>query len=228
MCGRYVIRSPAAELAYRFTVEQGLPTLVPRFNAAPTQELPVIRWNPKTGLRQLDLLRWGLVPHWANDTSNAAKLINARAETLEERPSFRGAYARRRCLVPANAFYEWSQTPPKQPYAISTHQGLFAMAGLWEGWQDPASAQWHRTFTTVTTHANNLLSALHHRMPVILPEAAWAGWLGESPCCLSTMLIPYADEELHLWKVSSAVGNIKNDTETLLDSEPTQYERHLI
>jgi hypothetical protein len=130
----------------------------------------VLRRNPQTGQRSLGILRWGLVPRWAKDASGAAKLMNARADGVAEKPSFREAFAKRRCLIPADGFYEWRQEGArKQPYAVALRDGaLMALAGLWEGWQQP-DGTWLRTFTIITTDANAKQALVHHRMPVILP-----------------------------------------------------------
>ncbi|MCW2239591.1 SOS response-associated peptidase [Azospirillum canadense] len=221
MCGRFALKSPPSLIAERFGVAGPLPNLTARFNAAPLQDLPVVRLNPDTGERNLHLLRWGLVPVWAKDATIGSKLINARCETLTEKASFRTAFHKRRCLVPADAFYEWKQAGNvKQPYAITTtDNGPFAMAGLWEAWKNP-DGLWERTFTIITTTANALLSELHDRMPVILPSAQWPAWLGEEPVSdetLRSLLRPYPAPEMRMWPVSRDVGNVRNDRPDLLD-----------
>ena len=225
MCGRYTIHTGGDLLSGRFGVSGPAPETSPRFNAAPLQSLPVVRFNAADSQRHLSLLRWGLVPSWAKDTSIASKLINARGETLTEKASFKTAFKKRRCLVPADAFYEWrKEGSTKQPFAITTtDNGPFAMAGLWEGWRDPTTGEWLHTYTIVTTSANALLADLHDRMPVILPQSCWSAWLGEeeaSEADLVGMLAPYDAERMRVWPVSRDVGNVRNDRADLLEPRP--------
>lgn len=194
-----------------------------RWNAAPSQDLAVLRHNPETGARSADLLRWGLVPHWAKDPKIAFKTINARAETIASAASFRAAFAKgRRAVVPANGFYEWKAGPEgKQPYWITRADGVpLSLAALWEGWRDPDSGEWLRSFTIVTTEANELLAPLHTRMPVILDEADIPAWLGEAPAtpeALQALLRPFPSERLTLWPVDRKVGNVRNEGPELIE-----------
>jgi putative SOS response-associated peptidase YedK len=146
-----------------------------RWNAAPSQELLVIRRNHQTGDVSLDPLRWGLIPYWCSDPKGGRKPINAKCETVRELPTFRDAYRRRRCLVPVDGFFEWKaikRQKAKQPYAIAMKDGApFGIAGIWENWKEPASGEWIRTFAIVTTDANELIADIHDRMPVILAPA---------------------------------------------------------
>lgn len=177
MCGRYSVAVDPEQLASRFNAELPSEPLLPRLNAAPTEPLPVLL---NEGPRRIELLRWGLIPSWADDPSIGSRLINARAETLAEKPSFRSALKSRRCLVLANAFYEWQKADDgkKSPYRIALKTGEpFAFAGLWENWRDP-SGQPVRTFTIITTEPNDLIAPIHNRMPVILRPEAEAAWLG--------------------------------------------------
>ncbi|OYD80409.1 hypothetical protein CHT98_31370 (plasmid) [Azospirillum brasilense] len=195
----------------------------PRYNAAPTQNLPVARFNPETKQRRLSLLRWGLVPVWSKDPSGAAKMINARAEGVAERPAFRSAFKKRRCLVPFDAYYEWRKVDgAKIPHAIATDSnGPDAFAGLWEGWKDLANGEWLHTFTIITTEANEATRHIHDRMPVILPPDRWSAWLGEedvSPGELQSMLVPYPSEHMRVWQVGKDVGSVKNDRPDLIDA----------
>jgi putative SOS response-associated peptidase YedK len=169
------------------------------------------------------------VPHWAKDLSVGARMINARAETVAERPGFRDAFARgRRCLVPADGFYEWRKgdgpKAPKQPYTVALRDGSpMALAGLWEGWRGPGG-EVVRTFTIITTDANDKLRALHDRMPVILPRAAWPAWLGEEPAeaaALLALLRPYPSAELAAWPVPRRVGRVAEDDAGLAERDPT-------
>lgn len=195
MCGRYAVAVDPEQLASRFNAELPSEPIPPRQNAAPTEHLPVLL---NEGPRRIELLRWGLIPSWADDPSIGSRLINARAETLAEKPSFRSALKSRRCLVLANAFYEWQKTEEgkKVPYRIALKTGEpFAFAGLWENWRDP-SGQPVRTFTIITTEPNDLVATIHNRMPVILRPEAEAPWLGANGVSddWKDMLGPYPAE----------------------------------
>jgi putative SOS response-associated peptidase YedK len=176
-----------------------------------------VRLHPETRARHLDLLRWGLVPHWAKDPKSVRQPINARAETLATAPMFRDALTRRRCLVPADVFYEWQATDDgKLPFAIARTDGQpMVFAGLWEGWRG-ADGTVMRTFTIITTNANPVLRSLHERMPVILEPAAWPTWLGEVDGDPPDLLRPSA-AELRVWRVGKAVNNVRNDSSELLE-----------
>jgi putative SOS response-associated peptidase YedK len=181
-----------------------------------------VRYNPKTGERSLDLLRWGLVPLWAKDLSFGPKCINARAETVATNKIFRDAFERRRCLVPSDGFYEWQKAGGQtQPYAIVPQEGeIFAFAGLWERWRNPADGTILRSFTIVTGLPNELCRPIHERMPVILPKPAWPLWLGEAgatPGEVLSLLIPYPAELMRAYPIGKAVGNVKNDEPGLLE-----------
>lgn len=222
MCGRYVITTPPMALAKKFAALNPPPNFQPHWNAAPSQDLPVIRYNPATQQRSLDVLRWGLVPIWAKDLAIGNQAMNARSESLESKPMFRDAYEKRRCLVPAEAFYEWQgEKNNKQPYAIAMKdREVFAFAGLWERWRHPENGEITRSFTIVTGLANELTAPIHDRMPIILPENTWAAWLDEekvSPQILKQMLTPYSAREMYVWPVSKAVGNVRNNEHNLLD-----------
>jgi putative SOS response-associated peptidase YedK len=230
MCGRFVQKTPLGEIRVLFETVNPVPNAPPHYNAAPTQDLAVVRYNPAAKARSLDLLRWGLVPLWAKELSFGARCINARAESITRTPAFRDAFERRRCLVPADAFYEWQKRGGKtQPYAIvpaegeQTAGGLFAFAGLWERWRNPADGSILRSFTIVTGQPNALCQPIHDRMPVILPKAAWRVWLGEeaaSPAELLALLQPYPAELMRAYPIGAAVGNVKNDEPGLLDAVP--------
>ena len=218
MCGRYSITTPTEALRQLFRFDD-LPNLQPRYNMAPTQMAPVVR--NRDGARHLDLLRWGLLPRWANDASIGAKLINARSETIAEKPSFRDAFKRRRCLVPADGFYEWQKRgKAKEPYRVClVNDGAFALAGLWEQWYDPSK---HHavveTFTIVTTVACSSIAHIHHRMPLILDPSDHDQWLMGEPASILQQIKPFPDERLRAYKVSPRVGNVRNDDRGLLDS----------
>jgi putative SOS response-associated peptidase YedK len=181
MCGRFASFLPPEAIRALFRTTNPLVNFPPSWNVAPTDPAMVIRRHPETGERHLDVLRWGLIPYFTKDLKAARKPINARAETAASSAMFRDGLARRRCLVPADAFYEWRAMPDgKQPYAIARRDGApMAFAGLWEGWRSPDGSTM-RTFAILTTAANATMSILHDRMPVVLEEQHWPNWLGEA------------------------------------------------
>ncbi|MCQ4158941.1 SOS response-associated peptidase [Roseomonas sp. GC11] len=225
MCGRYFVQREAGRLRDYFGTEGDLPNHPPSWNVAPTQDSWVVRRHPQEGVRHLGVLRWGLVPRWAKDASGAAKLMNARSEGLAEKPSFREAARKRRCLVPADGFYEWRQEGKgKQAYAVALRSGApMALAGLWEGWQQP-DGSWLRSFTIITTEANAKQALVHHRMPVILPREAWALWLGEEAgdawSDALALLRPSPAEELACWPVAARVGKFAENDAGLIARDP--------
>ena len=210
MCGRFTLRSSAAEFANLFRIDVPF-EVAHRYNIAPTQPHPIIRAD---GEHRVSTARWGLIPSWAKDRKIGYKLINARAETVAEKPSFRSAFERRRCLIPASGFYEWQVTHSgKQPQLISlTGGGLLAFAGLWERWEK--GEQPLETFTIITTTANDLLSPIHNRMPVILPPEVFDVWLDPevSPEAAQKLLQPFPAEEMQHHAVSTIVNNIRHET----------------
>jgi putative SOS response-associated peptidase YedK len=221
MCGRFARRSTQKVLADWFGVElDDMPWFAPTYNAAPQSVQPVVRLNRDTGQREFALLRWGLVPFWAKDAKLAYTTINARAEEVAAKPAFREALKKRRCLVPADAFYEWQKldADTKQPHAIALRNGEpYAFAGLWERWQ-PREAPPLETFTILTTDANELTELLHDRMPVILEPRDYDRWLdaGDPERPPIDLLRPYPAEKMLAWPVSNRVGNIRNDDPELL------------
>ena len=222
MCGRFVQKTPLGDIRVLFETTNPVPNMSARYNAAPTDSLAVVRYNPQTRERALDLLRWGLVPLWAKDPSFGPKCINARAETVAANKIFRDAFERRRCLVPADGFYEWQKAGDKtQPYAIVPREGgIFAFAGLWERWKNPADGSILRSFTIVTGLPNPLCRPIHERMPVILPQATWPLWLGEAEASLDellALLVPYPAELMRVYPIGKGVGNVKNDEPGLLE-----------
>jgi putative SOS response-associated peptidase YedK len=225
MCGRYFLQRDPAGLRDYFETQGDTPNHPPSWNVAPTQDSLVVRRDPKDGARHMGVLRWGLVPRWAKDATGAARLMNARADGIAEKPSFRDAFAKRRCLVPADGFYEWRQEGErKQPYAVALASGEpMGMAGLWEGWQQP-DGTWLRTYSIVTTDANEKQALVHHRMPVILPPELWPAWLGEeeaTPGELQEMLLPSPAEELACWPVAARVGKFSENDAGLIARDPT-------
>jgi putative SOS response-associated peptidase YedK len=219
MCGRYASFLPAEATARLFRALGPLPNVAASWNVAPTQAAMAVRRHPDSGERRLDLLTWGLVPHFTKDLKAARRPINARAETVATSGMFRGALAARRCLVPADAFYEW-RVADKQPHAIARRDGRpMAFAGLWEGWRGP-DGEVLRSFVIITTAANATLHPLHARMPVVLEEADWAGWLGEAPADALALLRPAAEDILHVWPVDRRVGNVRANDAGLLAALP--------
>ena len=217
MCGRYTVITPAPALAKRFNAQPAL-TPAPNFNAAPSQALPIIT-NAAPG--QIQLVRWGLVPAWSRDPAGGPKPINARAETLAEKPSFRQLLARRRCLVLADSFYEWQATERgKVPHRILLQsEEPFAFAGLWDEWVDKTSGEVHPTFTIITTEPNELMAKLHNRMPVILPgPEAERAWLADdlAPAAHQGLLLPYPTDLMQEYAVTTRVNSpAHNDAEVL-------------
>lgn len=199
--------------------------LAPSYNVAPQQFQPVVRLDRETGQRELTVMRWGLVPYWSKDAKIGFSTINAKAETITTSPTYREAIKKRRCLVPADWFYEWQKidAKTKQPYAIALQDGsLFAFAGLWESWKDKARGERLETYTIITTDPNELVEPLHNRMPVILKRDDYQRWLdpGDSQRLPVDLLRPFPAEEMKTWKVSRAVGNVNNNEPSLV--EPVQ------
>lgn len=220
MCGRFANSKTPDEMRSMFRTVNSLPSFEPNYNVAPSQSVPVIRVNAE-GQRSLDLLTWGLVPHWATDLRAERKPINARAETVTSSPMFRSAFQARRCLVPADAFYEWRQSTAceaKQPFAIARQDGLaLAFAGVWEGWRAPGELKVIRSFAILTTAANKDMAPIHDRMPVLLEEASWPIWLVEEPGNPVDLMRSADDGLLDLWPVSANVNSPRNNNASLLD-----------
>jgi putative SOS response-associated peptidase YedK len=212
MCGRYASTLPPDAIARLFLTVNSVPNHSASWNVAPSDDALVVRRHPETGERHLSLLTWGLVPAWTKDLASARRPINARAETVVTSRMFHRAFATRRCLVPADAFYEWkSDGPVKQPYAVARRDGQpMAFAGLWEGWRGPAGDVL-RTFTIITTDANPVLAPIHRRMPVVVEPTDWPAWLGETGGDPVALMRPAADEVLKAWPVSTRVNNVRND-----------------
>ena len=219
MCGRFTLHSRLNLLLRQFAIDTG-PEMTPRYNIAPTQNVPVVRCQAGEG-RELALLRWGLVPSWAKDPSIGNRMINARAETVATKPSYRAAFKRRRCLVPADGYYEWKKTgKAKQPYLIRLQDECpFAMAGLWESWQDAGGAAL-QTFTIITTEANEATCDIHNRMPVILSPGEYPLWLDpefERAEQLQELLQPYDSHAMRLDPVSTFVNNPRHDSSECIE-----------
>lgn len=210
MCGRYTIKTPLQVIADLFEVERSH-ALLPRYNVAPTQDVPVVFLQEHR--RDLTMMRWGLVPYWAKDPKIGASLINARAESVSQKPAFRDAFKRRRCLIVADGFFEWRKTESgKQPYWIHLKdEEPFAFAGLWEHWRGEQGEI--TSCTIVTTNANDFVAELHDRMPVILPREGYAPWLDPSSSSqeLQALLKPYDSAQMGAHAVSNVVNFAKND-----------------
>ena len=214
MCGRFTLRAPASTVADEFKVLD-VPPLAPRFNIAPTQPVAAVRLAAESGQRQLVRLKWGLVPPWAKDPAIGNRLINARAESVAEKPAFRAAFRRRRCLVVADGFYEWQRSGGrKQPYFIRLRDDRpFAFAGLWEFWEGPEHSALE-TCTLITTGPNELMEPIHNRMPVILAPDDYDRWLDpaiQEPDALRPLLRPYPTSAMLALPVSPHVNNPRND-----------------
>jgi putative SOS response-associated peptidase YedK len=216
MCGRFAFYSPAEAAAALFGVSASLP-VEPRYNIAPTQNIAAIR-NDQAGERELVMLRWGLVPFWAKDPSIGNRMINARAETVAEKPSYRNAYRHRRCIVLADGFYEWLRRgEAKTPYFISLASGgPFALAGLWENWTDKETGESLQTTTLITTDANDFMAQLHHRMPVVLEANTATDWLAGSNELLDD--VGAITPPLQAWPVDRRVNNARNEGEDLVSA----------
>ena len=222
MCGRYALYGPVSRKnrhALEF-LEQEI-DFAPRYNAAPTQKLPVFRVSSERG-RELTLLRWGLIPSWAKDPSIGARMINARAETVAGKPAFRAAFRRRRCLVPMSGFYEWKKARGgKVPHFIRPlNTEVFAAAGLYEYWPGQDGAAPIESYTIITTEANELMRTLHERMPVLLRQRDYEAWLdpgNEKTDALKDMLKPYPAEEMRAYPITLRVNNVKNDGPEIME-----------
>ena len=217
MCGRYTLTLSLEALKKEFPNVTFSIEHTPRFNVAPSQMIPVIRADAKGDLRA-DLFRWGLIPSWSKDESIGFRLINARAETLAEKPAFRSALKARCCLIPADGFFEWvniEDTKTKLPiYFFKKTRTIFAFAGLWETWKSPKGEEINSA-TIITTEPNALVSRFHARMPAILPQEEYTHWLTpgvKGPDELHSLLRPYPENEMDCYPVSQMVNSPKNDS----------------
>ena len=218
MCGRYASSRPADDLAAHFHADEPIAErLAPSYNVAPTD--PVYAVLQREQSRQLRVVRWGLVPSWAKDPKVGARFINARRETVAEKPAFRAAYRRRRCLLPADGYYEWQrQDGGKQPHYLTSYDGApLAMAGLYEVWSGPDDRRlW--TAAVLTTEAPDDLGHIHDRTPLLVPEQDWARWLDPSSADPGAdLLVPASAGRLRAWPVGLAVGNVRNNTPSLVE-----------
>ena len=225
MCGRFLLTTDLDLLERAFGFDKGpRPNLQPRYNVAPTDPIPIVRRNREGTGRELAVVRWGLIPFWAKDASvGGAKLINARAESVTTKPAFREAFERRRCLVPADGFYEWQKRADgKQPWLIRRrdHQP-FGFAGLWDRWKGPGGPV--ETATIITTEPNAVCAPLHNRMPVILAPDTYDAWLDPDRPGGEALLRPCPDDWLEVFPISRLVNNVRNDGPELIEPE-----RHLV
>jgi putative SOS response-associated peptidase YedK len=222
MCGRFTQHHTEEELLERFEITATLFHPTPRNNIAPTQFIGAI--TEQSDGRQLSAFRWGLVPRWAKDTKLAANMINARAETVADKPAFRTPLIRQRCLIPADGWYEWKRSPQgSQPYYFRRRDGeLFGFAGLWDEWKDPSSGEPLRTCTLITCEANELSAPIHNRMPVIIRPEDEARWLDPGPAnalSLVELLRPFSSDQLEVFPVSRAVNSPSLDNSDLIRQE---------
>jgi putative SOS response-associated peptidase YedK len=222
MCGRFVRTATAKEIADLFQLTE-VPAVEPRYNVAPSQEVLAVRQTPEHRDRQLVALRWGLIPHWADDPKIGYRMINARAETAAEKPAFRSAFRARRCLVAANGFYEWAKRDGgKQPFYIGLKDGApFAFAGLWEHWESP-EGKTLETCTILTTDANEVVRPVHDRMPVIIGPKDFDRWLDpdqKDPAKVQGLLRPYPAEAMLAYPVSRLVNDPKHEDPRCLEPQ---------
>jgi putative SOS response-associated peptidase YedK len=224
MCGRFIIHTPSDDLKLLFELTETPPVMPPRYNVAPSQPIPVVR--VERGARKLVQLQWGLVPMWMKEPPSPPP-INARGETIDEKPMYRDAFQRRRCLVPANGFYEWQQIEKgrKQPFLIrDANSGPFAMGGIWERWRTPEGTD-RQTVAIITTNANAKLQPLHDRMPLILGHDDWTTWLDPKTDLLlvKSLVRPAPDDLLLTIPVSTRVNDVANDDASLVEEiDPSQ------
>jgi putative SOS response-associated peptidase YedK len=217
MCGRYRLSRPKQLIEEYFDTAPWDDDWGPRYNIAPTQPVPVIRQHPKEPVRQLSLMKWGLIPHWTREPSIVGSTINAKSETAARKPTFRDPLKFRRCLIPADGFYEWERKrAAKQAYCFELNDGeLFAFAGLWDGWKN-AAGQWIRTFSILTTTSNAVTSTIHDRMPVILQRDSYDMWLDPAMTnvqLVTALLKPYDSRKMRSYPVSPRVNHVVNDDE---------------
>jgi Uncharacterized conserved protein len=227
MCGRFVSSSSPERIAAYFGADVAVETLGENYNVAPTNDIYGVVADPD-GHREIQAFRWGLVPVWAKDVKIGSRMINARAETVAEKPAFKAVFKKHRCIIPMDGFYEWAPgaeggpvtkagKPVKRPHFIHRHDGEpLAVAGIWAAWRDRADgpdAPWLHTASVITTDANTTMASIHDRMPVILPKAMWDVWLdplNHNVDMLSGLLVPARDDLLTMHEVSTDVNNVRN------------------
>ncbi len=215
MCGRYRLSRRKQIIEEHFGSAPWDDDWNPRYNIAPTQQVPVVRQHPKEPMRQISLMKWGLIPNWSKDPSIATGTSNAKSETVAEKPAFRDPLKFRRCLIPADGFYEWKRTgASKQPYCFEVSNGnLFAFAGLWDGWKN-AEGQWVKTCCILTTTPNAVTATVHDRMPVILNQDSYDLWLDpgmNDAQVVSELLKPYDAKSMQSYPISTRINHVAND-----------------
>lgn len=221
MCGRFQLSVKGKQISERFNVEVFDEFYKPNYNCAPSQKLPVITNSEP---HKLGYFKWGLIPFWAKDPKIGNKLINTRAETILDKPSFKNAFKKRRCLIPANGFYEWKKDANKTPYRIFLkRETLFSMAGIWETWKDAEGRAIH-SFSIITTQPNALMKQIHNRMPVILDQHNEEDWLNETDeKMLQKLLKPYKPDKMDAFPIASLVNSPVNNTADII--KPVDAER---
>ena len=219
MCGRFTQERPASDLAEIFGAEPLVDDPGAHYNVAPTDEALVVVQREER--RAVTAYRWGLIPHWATEPKVGSRMINARAETITASPAFRDAFARKRCIVPVESFYEWKRDGTiRQPYRIVRRDGTpLALAGLWSGWRDPATDTVRRTFSIVTTTPSEAVAALHDRMPVVLERETWDRWLDPRPADPGELLglLAPSEADLEIYAVGRAVNDVRRDGPELIE-----------
>lgn len=218
MCGRFAITNDFEKLKAQFGAIAEFPALAPSYNLAPTRMAPVVVYNQEMQRRELQVMKWGLVPFWAKDAKIGNKQINARAETVAEKPAYKKSFADRRCIVPADGFFEW-QTDTRQPYYITTRGGdRLGFAGIWDSWKTPEGERL-QSFSIITGEPNELVRPVHDRMPVIIPPGDYLRWLSPSTSAddARSMLKTYPADDMQAWPVSKAVNNPRNDSPANLE-----------
>ena len=226
MCGRYTLTADAASIQFAFNLDS-IPDWQPRYNIAPSQLAPVITGK---NARRLSFLKWGLVPSWAKDAAIGSKMINARAETAAEKPSFRAAFKRRRCLIPADGFFEWQGSRKTPMYIHLENRTLFAFAGLWESRANPDGSKLE-TCTILTAEANELIRPLHHRMAVILAPENYDVWLSPQEvetAALMSLLSPHPAEKMRAYEVSRQVNHPANDSPSVIAPFESPWQQSLL
>jgi putative SOS response-associated peptidase YedK len=232
VCGRYRLSRRKQIVEEYFDCTWDEPDWNPRYNIAPTQPVAVVRQNPKEPVRELSLMRWGLIPSWAKDSTVAAQMINARSETASTKPAFRDALKFRRCLIPADGFYEWMRTgKSKQPYCFEVNEGeLFAFAGIWDRWKNP-TGNWMKTCSILTTTPNAVTAPVHDRMPVILDSYGYDLWLDpgmKDVSAASDLLKPYDARLMRCYPISTRINHVVNDDpECCVPVEVAQIQNRL-
>jgi putative SOS response-associated peptidase YedK len=217
VCGRFSFAVKARIIEERFDIEVNESNYHPRFNCAPSQNLAVIS-NSEPG--KLNYFRWGLIPFWAKDPGTGNKMINAKAETITEKSSFRNSFRKKRCLVLSDSFYEWKRDPAKTPYRFLMNDELpFAMAGIWDVWNNPEGEELH-SFSIITTISNDIVAPVHHRMPVILKQEDEKTWLNDTnEETLLSLLKPYPFHEMKCYPLSKMVNSPANDSEEIWETQ---------